>query len=124
MVSLAALMILTACGPAVTETTSAPSLTIVLSATIRGPAGCFVATPDPARVGIGRPFNFRNNTTVSLELIRSATGALLTTVPDTGVSPTIVVHTVLDHEDYYSKTCASEIHRVTLGDSGTVALRW
>lgn len=107
-------MLLAGCGPAVTETTAAPQLTIVLTAAVGGALGCFIASPDPASVGAGKPFNFKNNTTVVLELIRRGTGTSLTTAPASGVSPTIVLHTVLNHEDYYGKSCATGIHTIAL----------
>jgi hypothetical protein len=122
--SIPASMLLVGCGPAVTETTAAPTLTIFLSAATNGIGGCFTASPDPATVGTGQPFNFRNNTTASLELVRRATGELLTTAPAQGISPTIVIHSVLTREDYYGRACASGIHTIAIGrDSGAVALR-
>lgn len=107
-------MLLAGCGPAVTETTAAPQVTIALTAAVGRAQGCFVASPDPASVGAGKPFNFKNNTTVALELIRRGTGTPLTTAPASGVSPTIVVHTVSNHEDYYGKSCTSGIHTIAL----------
>ena len=41
-------MLLAGCGPAVTETTAAPTVTIVLTAAVGGAQGCFIAVPDPA----------------------------------------------------------------------------
>jgi hypothetical protein len=122
-VSIPASMLLLGCGPAVTETTAAPTVTIFLSAATNGIAGCFTASPDPATVGTGQSFNFRNNTMAALELIRRATGEPLTTAPAHGVSPTIVIHSVLAREDYFGKACASGIHTITIGrDSSAVAL--
>jgi hypothetical protein len=120
-----ALTLIAGCGPAVTETTAAPTLTIFLSAPITGAAvGCFIALPDPASVATGQPFNFRNNTTTAFALIRRATGTPLTTVPASGVSPTIAIHSVLTREGYYGSSCVSGIHTITTAsDSGAVALR-